>query len=134
MSFSSLFGLDHAIRSLQHTLPFAPVVGRRRVYIVERADTLTEAAANSLLKVLEEPPHYAFFILLTPHPARLLPTILSRSQIVRLSPAPVPDLTGYLRETLHLGEEEARSFAAYAEGRTGAALRLARNPAARAEI
>jgi DNA polymerase III subunit delta' len=119
---------------LQHTLPFAPTIGRRRVYILERADTLNEAAANSLLKVLEEPPPYALFILLAPHAARMLPTILSRSQLVRLTPAPVPHLTRFLQQTVGLDEGRARTMAAYAEGRTGTALRLARNAAVQEEI
>jgi DNA polymerase-3 subunit delta' len=119
---------------LQHTLPFAPTIGRRRVYILERADTLTEAAANSLLKILEEPPSYALFILLAPHAARLLPTVLSRSQIVRLTPAPVDVLASWLSEKLGMDVERARALAAYAEGRTGTALRLARNPAIEGEM
>ena len=49
---------------LSRTLHYAPGVGRRRVYILEKADTLTESAANSLLKSLEEPPPYALFVLL----------------------------------------------------------------------
>src|SRR2546421_7938683 len=79
---------------LQHTLPFAPSIGRRRIYIVERADTLNEPTANSLLKALEEPPPYALFILLAPHPGRLLPTTLSRAQMVRLAPSPVAAVAG----------------------------------------
>jgi DNA polymerase III subunit delta' len=119
---------------LQHTLPFSPVIGARRVYILERADTLTEAAANSLLKVLEEPPPYVLFILLAPHSARMLPTILSRSQLIRLNSAPVPELTAYLQATASVDPERARTYAAYAEGRTGTALRLARNSAIQEEI
>lgn len=119
---------------LQHTLPFAPVIGRRRVYILERAETLNVAAANSLLKVLEEPPPYALFLLLSPHPGRLLPTILSRVQLVRLLPAPVSDLAAYLVKSVGLPPEKARTLAVYAEGRTGTALGLARNAAAEEEI
>jgi DNA polymerase-3 subunit delta' len=120
--------------ALQHTLQFAPSIGKRRVYIIERADTLTESAANSLLKVLEEPPPYALFILLTPHAARMLPTVLSRSQIIRLAPAPVRELAAYLASELDLPLERAQTLAAYAEGRTGTALRLARSTAVEAEI
>jgi DNA polymerase-3 subunit delta' len=119
---------------LQHTLTFAPSTGRRRVYIIERADTLTESAANSLLKVLEEPPPYALFILLTPHASRMLPTVLSRAQMIRLSPSPVADLTLHLEGQLGLPPERARTIAAYAEGRTGTALRMARDPAVETEI
>ena len=119
---------------VQHTLRYSPVIGRKRVYILERADTLNEPAANSLLKVLEEPPPYALFILLSPHPARMLPTVLSRSQLVRLTPSPTAALSGYLVSTLGIEPERARTFASYAEGRTGAALNLARNPAVETEI
>lgn len=119
---------------LQHTLPFAPTIGRRRVYILERAETLNVAAANSLLKVLEEPPPYALFLLLAPHPDRLLPTILSRVQLVRLLPAPVNELAAYLAESAGLSPERARTLSVYAEGRTGTALGLARNAAAEEEI
>jgi DNA polymerase-3 subunit delta' len=101
---------------------------------LERADTLNEPAANSLLKALEETPPYALFILLSPHAGRMLPTILSRSQIVRLSPAPVAALADYLAGKLGIAPERALTLAAYAEGRTGTALRLAQNPAVEAEI
>ena len=72
---------------LSHTLNFAPQIGKKRVYILEQAETLNESAANSLLKVLEEPPPYALFVLLATHPARVLPTIVSRSQVIRLRPS-----------------------------------------------
>src|SRR5579871_1332994 len=84
--------------ALSHTLAYAPTLGKRRVYLIERADTLTESAANSLLKVLEEPPPYALFILCAPHAARVLPTIVSRSQMVRLVALPAAELTAYLRD------------------------------------
>jgi len=113
---------------LSSTLNFAPVIGVRRVYIVERADTLMEPAANSLLKTLEEPPRYAVFVLLAPHPARVLPTIVSRAQTLRLAPAPADQLCRYLRSTADLDAERAASLAAWSEGCTGTALRLARSP------
>ena len=119
---------------LSHTLNYAPTIGRRRVYILENAASLSESAANSLLKVLEEPPPYALFLLLAPHPARMLPTIVSRSQMVRLSPAPLDALTAYLRESLGVEAERAAMLAAYAEGRIGQAARMARNPAVGEEI
>ncbi|HSV72653.1 MAG TPA: hypothetical protein VLH79_02725 [Chthonomonadales bacterium] len=113
---------------LSSTLQYAPVVGARRVYIVERADTLMEPAANSLLKTLEEPPRYALFVLLAPHSARVLPTILSRSQTIRLSPVPVEDLARYLCEVAEVDEARAQSLAAWSQGCTGRALRLASSP------
>jgi DNA polymerase-3 subunit delta' len=119
---------------LSRTLSFAPVVGRRRVYIVEKADRLSEAAANSLLKVLEEPPPYALFLLLAPHPARVLPTILSRCQVIRLRAVPRSDLAAFLQETASLNSERAATVAAYSEGRIGQAVTLSKGSAIGAEI
>lgn len=119
---------------LQHSLPFTPTIGKRRVFIIERADTLTESAANSLLKVLEEPPPYALFLLIVPHAGRLLPTILSRSQILRLMPAAPSALAVYLEKYHALAPEQAQTLAAFAEGRTGQAIRLARNPEVQKEM
>jgi DNA polymerase III subunit delta' len=119
---------------LSHTLPYAPTLGRRRVYILENADALNESAANSLLKVLEEPPPYVVFVLLASHPARVLPTIVSRSQLVRLRAVQADALAGYLRDTIGVPADRAAMLAAYSEGRIGQATQLAQNPAVAEEI
>lgn len=111
---------------LEHSLPFAPVIGRRRVFILERADTLTEGAANSILKALEEPPPYAVFMLLTPSIDRLLPTILSRCQVVPVNPPGPPAVADWLVRRHGLVPDRAVMLAALAEGLPGAALRMAR--------
>jgi DNA polymerase-3 subunit delta' len=118
---------------LSRTLNYAPLIGRRRVYIIERAETLTESAANSLLKVLEEPPPYALFILLAPNAARLLPTIVSRSQMLRVVPEARDALACYLEERHNVSPEQAELYAALAEGKTGQAVRLAQAPKVGAE-
>jgi DNA polymerase-3 subunit delta' len=119
---------------LSHTLTYAPAIGRRRVYILENADALTESAANSLLKALEEPPSYVLFLLLASHPARVLPTIVSRCQLVRLRALPADALTAYLRDTVGIAPDRAAMLAAYSEGRIGQAMQLAQNPAVAEEI
>ena len=119
---------------LSHTLQYAPSIGAKRVYILERADTLNESAANSLLKVLEEPPPYALFVLLAPHAARVLPTIASRSQMIRVNAATRQELASYLQERHSVEPERAAMLAAYAEGRIGQAVQLARSPHAVEEI
>jgi len=119
---------------LSHTLSFAPAVGRRRVYIIEQAETLTESAANSLLKVLEEPPPYVLFVLLATHPARMLPTIVSRSQVLRLQPLPTDELAAYLYSDLEVPADRAAMLAAYCEGRIGQAVHLASHPLVAEEI
>src|SRR5579875_1901952 len=120
--------------ALSHTLSFAPVIGRKRVYILEAVERLTEAAANSLLKVLEEPPPYVLFVLTAPHPSRVLPTIVSRSQVLRLLPLPQSRLSDYLRERYGLEPAQAYQVAAISEGRIGEGIRLASNPQALREI
>ena len=119
---------------LSHTLSYAPVIGRRRVYIIENADALNESAANSLLKVLEEPPPYGLFLLLASHPARVLPTIVSRSQLVRLRAVPSDELAAYLRDAKGASADRAAMLAAYTEGRIGQAVQLAQNPLVGEEI
>jgi len=77
-------GIDQ-IRRLQQDARYRPLEAPRKVYIIEGAEDLSPEAANSLLKILESPPHYVIF-LLTAYGLRLPPTILSRCQIVRLPP------------------------------------------------
>ena len=112
---------------LSRTLNYAPTIGKRRLYIIAQAETLTESAANSLLKALEEPPPYAVFVLLAPHPARVLPTIVSRSQMVRLRAVPVAELAHWLQTTRAVEPDRAGMLAAYAEGRIGQAAQMAQN-------
>jgi DNA polymerase III subunit delta' len=75
-----------------------PFEARRRVFVVEQADTLNDQAANRMLKTLEEPPPYAHLLLLTARPGKVLPTIASRCQRVRFD-APSPSaIADRLRE------------------------------------
>ena len=73
------------IRELQRKLYLQQLEGKNRVAVVLEADLLTEAAANSLLKVLEEPPINSTFVLVTNRPAAILATIRSRCQQVRFA-------------------------------------------------
>jgi DNA polymerase III subunit delta' len=83
------------VRHVIHEIYYKPVEGRERVYIFSDADFMKEAA-NSLLKILEEPPEFATLFLLTDNPAALLPTIRSRSMHLRLAPLPVVEVEQYL--------------------------------------
>ncbi len=118
--------------ALQHALQFAPAVGRRRVIIIERADTLTEGAANSLLKSLEEPPSYVLFLLLTQSIARVLPTVVSRSQCVRLLPVPRSAIEARL-VSLGVDPFHASMTASVCQGRPGLAFALAEQDSKEAE-
>jgi hypothetical protein len=75
-------GIDQ-VRDVIREAHLSPVRGRQRVCLVSRAEAMTPEAANALLKVLEEPPPGLMFLFLAEHTTDILPTILSRSQIVR---------------------------------------------------
>src|SRR6516165_2157905 len=75
------------VRQVIREIYFKPAEGRHKVYIFSDADFMKEAA-NSLLKVLEEPPDFATIFLLTDNPAALLPTIRSRCMQLRLAALP----------------------------------------------
>lgn len=72
-------GVDD-VRNIIDGVRYSPTSGKKRVYIIDEAHMLTGAAANALLKTLEEPPEYAIFILCTTEPNKLPITILSRCQ------------------------------------------------------
>jgi DNA polymerase-3 subunit delta' len=73
-----------------HNIALRPMLGRRRVAIIDDADWFNTSSANCLLKTLEEPPPGAVIILIGTSRSRQLPTILSRSQIIRFRPLPKP--------------------------------------------
>lgn len=73
-------GVDAVREAIIEHVRFAPTSGRRKVYILDEAHMLSTAAWNALLKTLEEPPEYAFFILATTEWHKVPATILSRSQ------------------------------------------------------
>jgi DNA polymerase III subunit delta' len=62
---------------------------KKRVGVIDSADTLTISAANAFLKTLEEPPSYAVIILIAPSPQAVLPTITSRSTVIRFGTVPL---------------------------------------------
>jgi DNA polymerase-3 subunit delta' len=101
-----------------------PMEGARRVFVLERAETMSAEVANRLLKTLEEPAHYAHFILLTAEPERVLPTIVSRCQSVRFDPIPAARIAGLLT-TEGIASERAAACAALAAGDPQLARELA---------
>jgi DNA polymerase-3 subunit delta' len=74
------------IREVTGRATLRPYEGRRPVWILDPADRMQEPAANALLKTLEEPAGASLFVLVTAAPSALLPTILSRCQVVRFDP------------------------------------------------
>ncbi|SDP16253.1 DNA polymerase-3 subunit gamma/tau [Mucilaginibacter sp. OK268] len=84
------------IRSLIDQVRIPPQAARYKVYIIDEVHMLSQAAFNAFLKTLEEPPHYAIFILATTEKHKILPTILSRCQIFDFNRIRVDDMAGHL--------------------------------------
>jgi DNA polymerase-3 subunit delta' len=85
------------VRELQQKALYPPVQAPKKIYVIESVEDLSLEAANSLLKILEAPPHYLIFLLLAKS-ATILPTILSRCQIVKLPTPPRSQIERLLRE------------------------------------
>src|SRR5271168_3264133 len=85
------------VRRVIETIYYRPGEARERVYIFTDSAFMKEAA-NSLLKVLEEPPEFATIFLLAENPGELLPTIRSRSMVFPLAALPVEEVESYLAE------------------------------------
>ena len=102
-----------------------PFEARRRVFVVEGADTLNEPAANKMLKTLEEPPPFAHLLLLTDRPGNILPTIASRCQLVRFEAATPAQLSDRLQTKHGVPPLTADACARLALGDASRALSLA---------
>ncbi|MCX7780867.1 MAG: DNA polymerase III subunit delta' [Negativicutes bacterium] len=112
------------VRAMQREMALAPCLSEYRVCIIDNAETMTEQAANSLLKLLEEPPAYLVFILTASQRYRLPDTIVSRCRLYRFQPVAAPLLEAVLTGR---GVEARRAAAAarLSGGRVGLALSLA---------
>jgi DNA polymerase III subunit delta' len=111
---------------LCHEISLRPFSGRRKVAILDDADFLAAEGANALLKTLEEPPADSLLILISSSLQKQLPTIRSRSQVVRFQPLSPEELTQLmLRQGLVDSPERARTIAEQSDGGLGTARTLA---------
>ncbi|MGI6073709.1 MAG: DNA polymerase III subunit gamma/tau [Fermentimonas sp.] len=85
------------IRTLIEQVRIPPQIGKYKVYIVDEVHMLSQAAFNSFLKTLEEPPAHAIFILATTEKQKIIPTILSRCQVYDFNRITVDDIVNYLQ-------------------------------------
>ncbi len=112
------------IRALNRSLNFKPVSGKFRITIIDRAEMMTEEAANSFLKTLEEPPPGNIIVLKVVDPLDLLPTIISRCQKVPFHPLTHEVIKNYLVDQLGLDNNRAWLAAGISEGSLGRALEI----------
>ena len=110
------------MRQIEKEANFRPFEGKARVFLIDEADKLNDASANALLKVLEEPPKTSHLILITARPAMLLPTILSRCQMIRFSPLSPDEIESHLVKNKLVDAKTARLRARAAGGSMGRAL------------
>ncbi len=111
------------VREVQRALSLKPYQAKYRVALFLRFQEANDNAANALLKTLEEAPSHAILLLTADTPEQLLPTIVSRCEILRLRPLPVGAIESDLIER-GLDEERARLLAHISGGRPGYARRL----------
>ncbi|MGA2033803.1 MAG: DNA polymerase III subunit [Thermoguttaceae bacterium] len=111
---------------LCHTIGLKPYMGRRKIAVIDDADYLNAEGANCLLKTLEEPPPMSVLILIGTSPARQLPTIRSRCQLIRFRPLEPEVVAGLLlAQGIVADAGEARRLAQYSEGSVQRAAELA---------
>jgi len=124
-------GID-SIRALRMDAQLLPSESEYKIYIIEEADTMTEAAQNAFLLAIEEPPPHVIYLLLCQDTSALLDTLRSRTQKLSLRPLPMPLLESKLaeaggakaRKIRDQSPHEWREALVCADGSLGAALEL----------
>ena len=117
------YTIEDVREQLLETVDLKPFQYEKKIYIIEKADTLNIQSQNALLKTLEEPPAHAVFLLLAERAEAFLPTILSRVVVMKSRPLSAETIADYLMQAGHLAEE-SHILSAYAQGRIGQALEL----------
>ena len=128
-----LLGVDAVREAVVRLANLAPSTGRWRVFILPTVDRMTANTVNALLKTLEEPPLGVVLLLTSAEPENLLPTLLSRCQLVTLQPLSPDTIVHALQDRWHIAPGEAADLAALANGRLGWAVRAHERPELRDE-
>jgi DNA polymerase-3 subunit delta' len=117
------------VRELQNEATLSPFEGRQRVYILCDFQNATLEAANCLLKTLEEPPPRVILILTASKAELLLPTIVSRCQVLNLRPLALDQVEQALQTYWGVESRQARLLARLSGGRMGWAIEASSNEA-----
>ncbi|MEK7723537.1 MAG: DNA polymerase III subunit delta' [Acidobacteriota bacterium] len=116
--------LIDAIRSLEAESNYRPYEAKARFFVIDEAEKMNDAAANALLKTLEEPSQTSHIFLLTSRPNTLLQTIRSRCQTVRFAPIDAEEIKNHLLDTKKFAPDDAAMLAKLSGGSIGKALNL----------
>ncbi|HEX8727082.1 MAG TPA: hypothetical protein VF739_00575, partial [Ktedonobacterales bacterium] len=116
------------VRDMIRIASLAPTEGRWRIFVIPDIERMVLAGMNALLKTLEEPAPQVILLLSSSEPETLLPTVLSRCQIVPMLPLSPDEVARALSERWQVPDTEARALAGLANGRLGWAVRAAEKP------
>jgi DNA polymerase-3 subunit delta' len=114
------------IRELQDSASLTPTEARKKCSLFFDAERMSVGAANSLLKILEEPPSHLVMILTTTNMNEILPTIRSRCMTFRFSTLPTDKIKAWLREIHNVEQTLSEVASLLSEGRPGLALEIAK--------
>jgi len=117
------------MRTLRHEAALSPLEGQWKVYIIRQMEQATAEAANCLLKTLEEPPPHVILMLTANQAEALLPTIVSRCQVLNLRPLATETVQRALQERWEADAERAQLLAQLSGGRLGWAVAASQNDA-----
>lgn len=121
----NVISVDEVRRQINTDVQIKPYSSNYKIYIVDDADKMNQAAQNALLKTIEEPPSYVVILLLTVNKDMLLSTILSRCVSMELRALGKRQVERYLVEKAGIVDYKAREVSDFAGGNIGKAIRLA---------
>lgn len=110
------------VREIEQQIMYRPLIGERKICLIDDADRMTIGAANALLKTLEEPPDHSLFLLISGRPSALPATIRSRCQALRFATPARTQVEAALIVKREMPPADARLLAMICEGRIGEAL------------
>ncbi|WP_353095579.1 DNA polymerase III subunit delta' [Tissierella praeacuta] len=113
------------IEKLINSMVTAPFEGERKVFVIDDCDMMRTESHNALLKTLEEPPKYVNIILVTSSSSKLLPTILSRCQIIKFYPLAISKIVDLLIRDYGIDENKANFIASFTKGSVEKSIELA---------
>ncbi len=128
----STIGIDQ-VREVRRESGYGPYEGRWKVFLFRPADGMQLEAQSSLLKLLEEPPERVVFVLVAESLQALLPTVVSRCQLVRFNLVPATQIEQALRLQFGVPAARARVLAALSGGRAARAAAWSKDPEALTE-
>lgn len=123
MGKNAAIGVEES-REILKRLTLKSYSGKYKIMIIWLPERMNSQAANKLLKLLEEPPEKTLFFLLSDSAENMLPTILSRTQILRIPALGVDEVANYLANTFKVDETVARSAAGLSHGNMAEAIEI----------